>query len=250
MRSFPATHKVAFILLVGTAAAWAQTGESHKEQTVVQTLYLKNAPQQADEYEIATALRNTLNPATKLILVPSQKAIVLNATPDQIELARTIISNLDLPQRAYRVIYTLIDMDGTKRIGEQSYSMVAMPEQKAEMKQGSRVPVVVADVKNPSTSQITYLDVGMNFEVTLTEVNGGLSLKTKVERSSIADDHSSVGPGDPVVRQSLVEGTTILTPGKASIVGSFDIPDSTRHLDVQVSVDPLSPEIAKKAVKP
>jgi hypothetical protein len=34
------------------------------------------------------------------------------------------------------------------------------------------------------------------------------------------------------------------------IIGSFDILDTTRHLDVQVSVEPLSPEAARKAGKP
>jgi hypothetical protein len=157
--------------------------------------------------------------------------------PSRSNLPRKIVHDLGHPQHAYRLTYTLIDMDGTRRIGEQRYTMVAMPSQRTQMKQGSRIPLVIAEGKNPSTFQITYLDVGMNFDITLTEVSGGLSLRTKVERSGIAEERSGVGLSDPVVRQSLVEGTSIPTPDRPLIIGSFDIPDSTRHLDVQVSVE-------------
>ncbi len=46
-----------------------------------------------------------------------------------------------------------------------------------------------------------------------------------------------MGPQDPVVRQTSVEGTAFLTAGKPVVLGSLDIPGSTRHLDVDVMME-------------
>jgi hypothetical protein len=238
------------ILLIGATAAWAQPSPARNEPTSVQTIYLRNSTRLQDSTEILTILRNTLPPSTKMSLVTSQNAIVIDGTSDQIAIARKILDDIDRPQHTYRILYTLIDMDGAKRIGEQHYSMVVAPGQRTLLKQGSRMPVVVSSPKNPTNSEITYLDVGMNLDATLSEVSGGVSLKSKVERSSIAEERSGIGPQEPVVRQSLVEGTSFLTPGKPLTIGSIDIPDSTRHLDVEVTMEALPLDSSKKAVKP
>jgi type II secretory pathway component GspD/PulD (secretin) len=250
MRLFPAIRKAALILLIGVTTAWAQPG-SRNEPAAVQTFYLKNATQQRAQNEILTALRNTLMPTTKMTLVPSQNAIIVGGPSDQIEFARKLLNDLDKPLRAYRITYTLIDMDGSRRIGEQHYTMVTVPGQRAQMRQGNRVPIMVNDQKsNSGAAAVTYVDLGMNFDATLDQVEDGLSLKTKVERSSAAEERSGAVPQDPIIRQSVVEGSSLITPGKPLIIGSFDILDTTRHLDVQVSVEPISPEAAKKAVRP
>jgi type II secretory pathway component GspD/PulD (secretin) len=250
MRRFARIYKAALILLIGITTAWAQPG-SRNEPITVQTFYLKNATQQNVENEILTALRNILPPMTKTILVPSQNAIIVGGGPDQIEFAQKLINDLDKPLRAYRITYTLIDLDGSRRIGEQHYTMVTVPGQRAQMKQGNRVPIMEHDEKsNSGAAAVMYIDLGLNFEATLDQVEDGLSLKTKVERSSAAEERSSAVPQDPIIRQSVVEGSSVITPGKPLIIGSFDILDTTRHLDVQVSVEPLSPEAARKAGKP
>jgi hypothetical protein len=56
----------------------------------------------------------------------------------------------------------------------------------------------------------------------------------------MAEERSGVGPQDPIVRQTALEGTSFLTPGKPVILGSLDIPGSTRHLDVDVMMEPLA----------
>jgi hypothetical protein len=42
---------------------------------------------------------------------------------------------------------------------------------------------------------------------------------------------------DPIVRQITLEGASILTPGKPTILGSLDVPGTTRHLDVEVAME-------------
>jgi hypothetical protein len=48
-----------------------------------------------------------------------------------------------------------------------------------------------------------------------------------------------VGAGDPIVRQSVLEGTSMLSVGKPLVLGSLDIPDSTRRLEIEAEVEPL-----------
>jgi len=61
----------------------------------VQTFYLTNAAQQNDANEVLTALRNVMDQNVKVFLVPSQNAIVMRATPDQLLLAQELMNNLD-----------------------------------------------------------------------------------------------------------------------------------------------------------
>jgi hypothetical protein len=66
-----------------------------------------------------------------------------------------------------------------------------------------------------------------------------MRLRTKVEQSSIAEQPSGIGSQDPVIRQTLIEGSSILTLGKPLSLGSIDIPGSTRHLDVEVMAETI-----------
>ncbi len=64
------------------------------DEQAVQTFYLTNAWQQNDLNDIQTAIRNVL-PNTKVYGVPSQNAIVMRATPDELLLAQKVINDLD-----------------------------------------------------------------------------------------------------------------------------------------------------------
>ena len=64
-------------------------------------------------------------------------------------------------------------------------------------------------------------------------------LKSKVEESGLVEDRSIAGVQDPMVRQTILEGSTLLQPGKPVALGSLDIPGSTRHLDVEVLLEPM-----------
>jgi hypothetical protein len=55
--------------------------------------------------------------------------------------------------------------------------------------------------------------------------------------TSIAEEKSGVGAQDPIVRQTVMEGTAFLAVGKPLILGSIDIPGSTRRLDIEVVME-------------
>jgi hypothetical protein len=80
----------------------------------------------------------------------------------------------------------------------------------------------------------------MNFDATMDEVANGARLRSKVEQLGMAEQTSGVGLQDPIIRQSLLEGTSFLTLGKPLVLGSIDIPGSTRHLDIEVMMEQVA----------
>lgn len=242
---------------------WGQTGEStvpaekansasRQEVTAnarvdsrpVQTFYLTNVSGQNDANEVTIALRNLLTPEVRIFLVPNQNAITMRGTPDQLALAQKIISDLDRSRRTYRLTYTIVEMDGGKRLGVQHFAMIVTPGQRAVLKQGSRVPIATgsygASGNAGAQTQFTYVDVGMNFDATMDELSNGARLRSKVEQLSIAEQTSGVGVADPIIRQTTLEGTSFLTLGKPLVLGSIDIPGSTRRLEVEVAMEQVS----------
>jgi hypothetical protein len=204
----------------------------------VHTFYLRNATQQNEANEIYTALRQILPPDAKTFFVPNQMAIELCASPEQTALAQKMLTDLDRPKKNYRLTYTVSEMDGATRVSSHHFSMVVTPGQQATLKQGSRVPIATESSSQSAIHQFTYVDVGMNFDATVETISDGIRLKTTVEQSSVAEAKGT-GPENPVIRQASFKGTSYLVPGKPLKVGTFDIADSTRHLDLEVMMEPL-----------
>ena len=249
------------LVLIGPGA-WGQTGESaatekgsaaSKQEVTAnakvdsrpfQTFYLTNVSAQNDANEITVAVRNLLPPDVKIFLVPSQNAVTVRGTTDELALAQKIISDLDRPKKAYRLTFTIAETDGGKRVGVQHFAMVVAAGQRTVMKQGSKVPIATgsysATGNTGAQTQFTYIDVGMNFDVNLDELANGVRLRSKVEQLGIAEQTSGVGVQDPIIRQSLLEGTSFLTAGKPMVLGSIDIPGSTRHLDLEVVMEQVA----------
>ena len=142
-------------------------------------------------------------------------------------------------QRPYRVTYTLTEMDGSKTVGVQHYAVIVVEGGRTTLKNGSKVPVATGsyNVQGSAQTQFTYLDIGLNFDATLDESVNGVRLRSKAEQSSLGTDKIIAGINEPVVRQAVLEGTSILTPGKPLILGSLDLPDSTRRMDIEVVMD-------------
>lgn len=252
---------IGLLSLTFTGSAFAQNAESKPAESksaesnperrsdfVVKTYYLKNISQQNDANEVLIAARNVLDRNDKLYLVASENAIVLEAPPDQQALAQKLIADLDRPRKVYRLTFTLADSDAGKRVGVQHFSIIVVAGQRTILKQGSKIPVMTGsyDTKNNSQqTQFTYLDIGMNFDVTLSDSPGGLLLKAKVEDSSVGTPNeygNTSGPlaQEPIVHQTSLEGTSIVTPGKPLTLGSVDVAGSTRHIDIEVVAEPIS----------
>lgn len=207
----------------------------------IRTIQLENVSQPNDANEILVAVRNMADPAVKIYLIGSRNLIAVNTYPEEFARIEALIKSLDLPRKAYRVTFTLAESDSGKRIGVQHFSLIDVAGQRTSLKQGSKVPVATGEYdnsKNGAEEQFTYLDIGMNFDVTLEQSGANLHLKFKVEQSGLAEEKSSFDH-DPVVRQSVLEGVANLTIGKPLALGQIDIPGSTRHLDVEIVAEPV-----------
>src|SRR5580698_1271721 len=125
-----------------SAAAQTQAPDSKGASEIYQTLYLTNLTQPNDATELVNDLRNML-PQAKLYYVPSQGAISLRGSAEEIALAQKILADLDKTKKIYRLTYTMTEKDGGKTIGVQHFSIVVASGSRTELKQGSRVPIAV-----------------------------------------------------------------------------------------------------------
>jgi type II secretory pathway component GspD/PulD (secretin) len=219
------------------AASDAKPAEPTPDQGTYQTFYLTSVTQQRDANDAVTDLRNML-PRARIYLVDSQNAISMRGSAEDIQAAQKILSDIDRPRKTYRVTYSIIESEGGKNTGTQKIALiVADLGEKTTFKQGSKVPIVTGTTTaggGGSTSEVQYLDVGLNIEASLEGSPDGVRLRSRVTQSGLAEGASGAGVGDPSIHQTVLEGMSILAPGKPLVLGSLDIPGGTRHEEVEV----------------
>jgi general secretion pathway protein D len=94
-------------------AANTRAKRTELDEQAVQTFYLSNSAQQNDLNDIQTALRNVLSNA-KLYGVPSQNAIVMRATPDELLLAQKLVNDLDKARPEVVVDVAVLEVNKNK----------------------------------------------------------------------------------------------------------------------------------------
>ena len=206
-----------------------------------QTIFLENVTDQHDLNDIATALRNVM-PRAKFFPIEGQNAITLRVTDEDLATAKKLIAELDKPRKIYRLTYTITTYEGGKRTGSEQYVLLAEAGKRTIFKQGSKVPIVTG-MRDKETaelgSQIQYQDIGLSIESTVNVSPENSELHSKVEQSSLTGEKSATTPADPVVRQSVVEGFADISQNKPVVVGSFDVPGTTRHQEIEVVAEPV-----------
>jgi type II secretory pathway component GspD/PulD (secretin) len=212
----------------------------------VYTIDLHNVTSQNEAEEIMVAVRNTFDPAIRIYLLADQNQIVVRTYPEEFARIEAIVHELDRPHRTYRLTYTLTELDGSKTISTEHYSMVMVAGQETSMKEGDKVPIATGTYANgvaatsPASevqTQFTYLDVGMNFDATIQPLGNGVSLKSKVEQSSLGQPVTITGVTEPVVRQSVLRSDAQLTLDKPVMLGTIDVPNTTHHIDIAVVIE-------------
>jgi len=140
----------------------------------------------------------------------------------------------------YRLTYTITELDGAKRIGTQHFAMTVDPNTgDSQFKLGSKVPIITGTTKPDSLmqTQVQYQDVGLSISARVKEYPTGVEVHSRVEQSSVSEEQSTVERNDPVIRQAVLQNTALLTLGKPVMLGSLDVPGSTRHLDIEVVLE-------------
>ncbi|WP_158790543.1 hypothetical protein [Granulicella sp. L60] len=228
------------ITCASSASAQAAPEAAKTNVNSVQTFYLANVNEPKETDEIIVALRDVLDPSDKIFLAQSQNAIVVSAPPEQLLVAQKLLKDLDRPRKTYRLVYNITETEEDKRVGSQNFAIAVVSGSRTTFKNGSKIPVATGSYSSGASgtqTQFTYLDIGLNIDASLDESVNGIRLRTKVERSSVTEDKSISGVNEPIVRQMVLEGTSILTPHKQVMLGSLDIPGSTRHLELGVTLE-------------
>jgi hypothetical protein len=211
--------------------------EPKPDTTTYQTFYLTSVAEQRNANDIVTDLRNML-PRARVFYVPSQYAISLRGSAQDIQTAQKILSDIDRPRRAYRLTYSLTELDGDKTIGTQKVSLIALDSgDRVIIKQGDKVPVITGTTEAGSSAQNTevqYEDIGLNIEASVEGSPDALRLNTRIVQSSVADQRAASGVADPTFQQTVLDGITTLVPGKPLVLGSLDIPGTTHREEVSV----------------
>ena len=216
------------------------------DEQAVQTFYLSNAAQANDLNDIQTALRNVLANA-KLYGVPSQNAIVMRATPDELLLAQKLIADLDKarPEVVVDVAVLEVNRDKLRNIG------ITLPQTATVSLQGNNATSTSNSATNgtstvtatQSTNNLTLNTLAnlnaTNFAVTIGQATANLLLtdtNTRIlqnPRIRATDNQKAtlkIGSRIPVATGSFSNGVS-------SGIGVSAVQTQFQYLDVGVNVD-------------
>jgi hypothetical protein len=143
------------------------------------------------------------------------------------------------PGHAYRLDFTVSEVEDGKKINSRQYSMNVRGGEQDEIKIGTRVPV---ESKN---GEFQYIDVGTTIwcrlrdRTDVTWLAGDVMLNLRAEISNFAVPDQQGQNVHPTLRQLKIEGSTIAIVGKPLVVGSVDDPNSRRQFQLEVTVNKL-----------
>ena len=239
---------LALVFLAPLAVAQSEPTETKPAERktrieTYQTINLNYATTQNDLTDVQTALRNLL-PNLRIYAVAGQNAISMRATAEEFQLAQKIIADLDRPKKVYRLTFTLTDTEVGKRVEVRHLVLIVTSGEKTTLKQGDRVPYFggADDAKSAAKSidpqnggaVLEYADLGLTIEATVDGNPDFLRLRSRISRSSLANDRSIESNMAPQIRQTILEGSSLWKQGKPLILGSFDLPGGTRKEEVEV----------------
>ncbi|HEY0308955.1 MAG TPA: cohesin domain-containing protein [Acidobacteriaceae bacterium] len=232
----PVTNNTIFV------AQNTRTKRTDLDNLAVQTFYLTNAAQQNDANEVTTALRNLLDPSVKVYLVPSQNAIVMRATTDQLLLAQKLINDLDRTRPEVVVDVAVLEVSKAK---ERSLG-ITLPQSFSVGLQtlaAATSTTSTTTTTTTGTSQMTLNDLGnlnaQNFAVTVSTATANLLLNdsdTRVlqnPRIRATDGQRAtlkIGSKIPVATGSYSAGTAATTV-------SLGVQTQFQYLDIGVNID-------------
>jgi general secretion pathway protein D len=217
------------------------------EQSVMRTFYLSNLTEPNDIQEIANTVRTTLD-LTRITPLPSQGAIVVRGTPDQLELAQKLIEDMDMarPEVTVDIAIMQVNRERIRDLGIQPPTSVTATLQGVS-------PVTVSNngtsgATSTSGSGFTLNDLGNlnanNFAITIPQATATALLSDS--RSKLLQNPQiraldgqratlKIGQRVPVATGSFSAGTA--TTGISPLVNT-----QFQYLDVGVSVD-ITPRV-------
>jgi hypothetical protein len=182
---------------------------------------------------------------TKRILLTTALMIALTIVADirqgfaQDSAKAASASDAAEPGHAYRLDFSLSEIENGKKIDSRQYSMNLRGGDVNEVKIGSRVPV---DTKN---GEFQYIDVGTSIWCALRDhkdiswVGNDLLLNVKSEISNFAVPEQQGQNMRPILRQLKIDASMIAEVGRPYVIGSVDDPNSKRQFQLALTITKL-----------
>ena len=215
------------------------------DEQAVQTFYLTNVSQQNDLNDVQTALRNVFTTA-KLYGVPSQNAIIMRGTPDELLLAGKLINDLDKARPEVVVDIAILEVSRNKvrTIGIQLPQTASINFQQSNAITGTTTSTTGGSATPASSStqlqlnQLAHLN-STNFAVSIGQAQVNLLLtdsSTKILQSPrlrATDGQESIVK----IGERLPVATGSYQAGVATAVTSSLVNTQFQYLDIGVNVD-------------
>jgi len=220
-----------------------RTKRTDLDELAVQTFYLTNASQQSDANEVLTALRNVLDPSSKIVLVPSQNAIILRATPDQLLLAQKLIDDVDRarPEVVVDVAILEVNRDKMRKLG------IALPQSITVTPQAS--PTTTSSSSSSSGGSTTSpSNFTLNTLGNLNATNFGVTIPSATLDALLTDSDTRILQNPRIratdgqranlkIGQRIPVATGSYNAGVATGVASIGVQTQFTYLDVGVQID-------------
>lgn len=147
------------------------------------------------------------------------------------------------PAHAYRLDFSINEMEDNKKINTRQYSMNLKSGDGNEVKIGTRVPVL------SQQSSFQYIDVGTSIWCKLKDRadetwlgnDVSLSVRSEISNFAVADQQGNTAREGqpPLLRQLRIEASTVAVLGKPVALGSVDDPNSKHQFQLEVTVTKL-----------
>src|SRR5271165_1987123 len=225
------------------------------EQSVIQTFYLSNLSQPNELQDLVNILRTLLD-TQRLQQFPSQQAVVVRGTPDQIAMAQKLIDDLDKsrPEVVVEVAIMQVSRDKMRNLGIQPPASVTVNIQEA---QGNTASTTVSGnagnggTATTSTSNLGNINLNSlaninatNFEVTippttanflLTDSSSKLIQQPQIRASDGQKASLKIGERVPVATGSF-------QPGIGGVGVNPLVNTQFNYIDVGVNID-ITPHV-------
>lgn len=140
--------------------------------------------------------------------------------PDRPEIRREAACHLE---------FSIIELEDGKKINVRHYSMNLTGGVAKELKIGSRIPV------ESEQGKFQYLDIGTYIQARVYGKEDAPILDVSSNISSLGPADQSTRLGQPIVRQLVIGGSTLLIYDKLIAIGTADDPNSKRQYQLEVT---------------
>ncbi len=227
------------------------------DEEAVQTFYLTNVAQQNDLNDIQTALRNVFTSGAKLYGVPSQSAIIMRGTPDELLLAGKLINDLDKARPEVVIDVAVLEVSRTKMrsYGVQLPQTASINFQQSNAITGTAATASTASSNNGTTptatstssqlqlNQLAHLN-STNFAVSIGQAQVNLLLNDSNTRILQNPRVRATDGQESTVKigEKLPVATGSFQAGVATAITSSLVNTQFQYLDIGVNVD-LKPTV-------